>query len=65
MINKRARAWLQEKYKDWTSLWDDNNWALCISPYFDRCKRSFDGQAPLQMLRSNDGPVIFPPFVPI
>jgi hypothetical protein len=64
MINKRAREWLKGKFKDWKSLWDENEWALCISPLFDRCKRTFDGQAPLKMYRG-DGYVIFPPFVPI
>lgn len=64
MINKRAREWLQGEFKDWESLRDENDWALCLSPLFDRCKRTFDGQTSRQMYRGN-GWVKIPPFVPI
>ena len=62
MVNEKARLWLKDQFNDWKSLWDDNDWALFVSPFFDRCKRAFDGRADLKMYRG-DGHVTIPRFV--
>ncbi|KAJ5882770.1 uncharacterized protein N7473_011204 [Penicillium subrubescens] len=62
MVNELCRSWLQANFPDWKSLWDDDHWATYISPFFDQCKRAFDGQSTHELFRG-DGSVEIPPDV--